>query len=372
MTLFTLFFKLNDYSCFDGEIIASGTSLAVPHVVGVAAMLWGRDLSKSNEFIRQLINATAKEAGGKEEYGHGIVDAGYAMEIYDLFAEAYTERKNLEDITKEIGENEIPIETFDIDGYIEGRWKDVQHNESAEQGGYITGKELVLLKKSANISDNNYNLPHMYQNPQFHGFFGSNWNTNYISCYLLLMKMANLFANNDLNNYKNPNQIYGISSSDYNAIISKITNVGIGGTSWNSILNDLGSNIDNTKRARALVIYGIALHTATDIFAHSAFVDGKHINHDSHLKSKGELVHMADDIEHYPNRIRCAKAVAKQTVYHCKYNDAGSLSDFAISSDIYKGKFKLEKFSYFANSADSNFYYANRTLFDNININYKN
>lgn len=126
-------------SCFDGEIIASGTSLAVPHVVGVAAMLWGRDLSKSNEFIRQLINATAKEAGGKEEYA-GLGD--------------------------------------------------------------ISGAELTLLKKAACIPDNynNKDLPglaHMYQNPQFHGFFDKNNPndyTNYIACYIMLTKMAKSFS----------------------------------------------------------------------------------------------------------------------------------------------------------------------------------
>lgn len=188
-------------SCFDGEIIASGTSLAVPHVVGVAAMLWGRDLSKSNEFIRQLINATAKEAGGKEEYGYGIVDAGYAMETYDLFAEAYTERKTVEDITKEIGENEIPIEIFDSDDYIEGRWSTDVHEEYAGLGD-ISGAELTLLKKAACISDNYNNkdllgLAHMYQNPQFHGFFDKNNPndyTNYIACYIMLTKIAKSFS----------------------------------------------------------------------------------------------------------------------------------------------------------------------------------
>ncbi len=36
--------------------ITHGTSIAVPQVVGVASLLWEQDLSKSNEFIRQLIN----------------------------------------------------------------------------------------------------------------------------------------------------------------------------------------------------------------------------------------------------------------------------------------------------------------------------
>ena len=39
----------------DINIVSSGTSMAAPHAVGVASLLWEKDLSKSAEFIRGLM-----------------------------------------------------------------------------------------------------------------------------------------------------------------------------------------------------------------------------------------------------------------------------------------------------------------------------
>lgn len=52
--------KIKASGFFGGTIVTHGTSIAVPHVVGVASLLWEKDTSKSNEFIRQLINYSAK------------------------------------------------------------------------------------------------------------------------------------------------------------------------------------------------------------------------------------------------------------------------------------------------------------------------
>ena len=46
---------------FDGTSVTHGTSIAVPHVVGVASLVWEKDLNKSNEFVRQLIEQSAKQ-----------------------------------------------------------------------------------------------------------------------------------------------------------------------------------------------------------------------------------------------------------------------------------------------------------------------
>ena len=74
---------------FGGEIIESGTSMAVPHVVGIASLLWQKDKSKSADFIRQLINESANCLGNENIYGNGLVDLEYALEIYNEFASAY-------------------------------------------------------------------------------------------------------------------------------------------------------------------------------------------------------------------------------------------------------------------------------------------
>ncbi|OCQ23657.1 peptidase S8 [Pseudoalteromonas luteoviolacea] len=56
----------------------SGTSMAAPHVAGVAALVWSHNTQCTNQEIRAALNATAKDKGatGRDNYyGHGIVKA---------------------------------------------------------------------------------------------------------------------------------------------------------------------------------------------------------------------------------------------------------------------------------------------------------
>ena len=60
-----------------------GTSMATPHVSGVAALVWGCFPGASNAQIRNALNATAKDkgaAGRDTSFGYGIVQAKAAVE----------------------------------------------------------------------------------------------------------------------------------------------------------------------------------------------------------------------------------------------------------------------------------------------------
>jgi subtilisin family serine protease len=60
----------------------NGTSMATPHVSGVAALVWGCHPTASNLAIRNALNATAKDkgaAGRDTSYGYGIVQARDAV-----------------------------------------------------------------------------------------------------------------------------------------------------------------------------------------------------------------------------------------------------------------------------------------------------
>jgi subtilisin len=55
----------------------NGTSMACPHVSGVAALAWGSHRSANNKQVRWLLNVFADKVGDKdpEKYGSGRVDA---------------------------------------------------------------------------------------------------------------------------------------------------------------------------------------------------------------------------------------------------------------------------------------------------------
>ncbi|MDB6352168.1 S8 family serine peptidase [Trichococcus sp. K1Tr] len=65
-------------------IEANGTSMAAPHVAGVAALLMASDANYTAEAVRKKINGTALDLGeiGKDKlYGYGLVDASSALGI---------------------------------------------------------------------------------------------------------------------------------------------------------------------------------------------------------------------------------------------------------------------------------------------------
>ena len=61
---------------------ADGTSMASPHVAGVAALIWSYNPEWTNEEVREAMNATALdlgEEGRNDHYGYGLVQAKDAL-----------------------------------------------------------------------------------------------------------------------------------------------------------------------------------------------------------------------------------------------------------------------------------------------------
>ena len=74
------------FAGYAGEyfIEANGTSMAAPHVAGVAALLMASDANYTAEAVRNKMNGTALDLGGigKDKlYGYGMVDASSALGI---------------------------------------------------------------------------------------------------------------------------------------------------------------------------------------------------------------------------------------------------------------------------------------------------
>ena len=76
---------------YSGVIGTSGTSIAAAQVTGLVSLIKARDNTKSNGFVRELVKASAKPVEVDEDIVAGVVDHGFALEIYDEFARVYTE-----------------------------------------------------------------------------------------------------------------------------------------------------------------------------------------------------------------------------------------------------------------------------------------
>lgn len=59
----------NNYEAFNG------TSMAAPHVAGVAAQVWQARPELSNEELRDVLNSTAEPLGASRDYGNGLIQA---------------------------------------------------------------------------------------------------------------------------------------------------------------------------------------------------------------------------------------------------------------------------------------------------------
>lgn len=125
---------------FDGVMVTEGTSMAVPHVVGVASLLWGKDHSKSNEYIRAVLQQSLNYVDGEKI---GVVDLQFADEIYGK--NVYTSNERFE---SKIQENNSEVNSYEVD-YVVGTWADGVHEK------YVDGN-LSTAKDVAGLTDKNF------------------------------------------------------------------------------------------------------------------------------------------------------------------------------------------------------------------------
>ena len=266
--------KVKATGFFGGTIVTHGTSIAVPFVTGVASLLWEKDLGKSNDFIRDLINSSERNIEGAGECG--LVDAGYALEIYDEFATNYTSKQT----GKEEFKNKEPVDTFesieDDEAYVEGRWA---CNEAAlgHQTTVITGASFAgitdqnvinIVKAGAVYPDKPESGITGGSYPEFHGGWFRDTSSgrvyiNYISCYELMTRLALNGGNGSgVSSYTD---IWGINSTTYNRIVSVVNTSQVGSQNFNTLLSAYGNNATNRK----YFLWGCAMHMLGDTFAHS-------------------------------------------------------------------------------------------------------
>ncbi len=351
---------------FGGILVSSGTSMAAPHVTGAASLLWQKDLSCSGDFIRKLLDISANLYGDRNEYGYGLIDLAYALEQYDAFKAVYTESVPLDDIIEESQENGELLDntseviTFNDVAYVEGSWESAEHNKFPGEPSYesenpLSANGIKIVKLAAVISDNE--IPGFTTYPQFHGFMtkqvGTTYKSNYIASYIYLTNKAV-----GLYNGTSPAVPSYLSSNDKTGIDTYLTTSGFNGKTWSTLLN--GNTVNATNKA--LFVYGIALHSVTDLYAHCTY-DAKDSSYISHALG-------ADDRYTVPNRYQCARVMAQILIAHIKRFESGDISDFyTVANKKYDRTFYLGRLSEYARAVNASYYTAHKTVFDRMNIN---
>lgn len=100
-----------------GYLPMSGTSMAAPHVSGVAALVWSHFPDKSAQEIRQALQESAQDLGptGKDiRFGHGLVNAKRAFNF--LSEECFETCEN-----SPIDWHDSDGTQYDCDWYAEGK-----------------------------------------------------------------------------------------------------------------------------------------------------------------------------------------------------------------------------------------------------------
>ena len=67
----------------DGYEKRSGTSIAVPHVAGAAAVIWSKNKNLKHDEVREILQDTATSLGEEQFYGEGLVNLVKALKLDD-------------------------------------------------------------------------------------------------------------------------------------------------------------------------------------------------------------------------------------------------------------------------------------------------
>ncbi|MCR5796309.1 MAG: S8 family peptidase [Eubacterium sp.] len=368
--------KIEASALLGGTAVVSGTSLAAPHVTAIASLLWEKDMSMPADFIRTLIDLSANKCDKETACGNGIVDYNYALEIYDEVKEEYNEKLDSdgglavpissEDVTErtdvgaetasiengdipfeKIEENNIAIDSFDSNRLVEGKWE--KHHDLAAD--YTNVKNF---QQGARFPDDDEDFKYLGTNMAFHG--GRFINT--VAVYRYLNKVAR--AVNDLSEKVSKNDICkkienvakvdGMDDFDTKPMKDKtIKQLRIYGKNPENA--DKAPNVyrsmryklktcmpevlyGKTKRQKEAFMFGMASHTATDMYAHSTFrylgkKGWRHINHDGPKNG----IYYADNKDCIPRRINSAKHMLSKVVDRFENNRSkiDIIRDFAIS-----------------------------------------
>lgn len=248
---------------FHGRVVTEGTSMAAPHVTGVASLLWQEDSKKSAQTVRACLNESAKDMKGKEKYGSGMLDTDDALRVF-----SQCEDNDSEEIAYE---NKGKVDTYDTSDMVTGSWGSEKHKNKVDTAVKIAGglsKTDIAIVKAGVVAQDVY-LKWDNKNASTEKYKMLHGMENYVNAYAYLMKMALKCRKNGLAEAKKvsfPNK-NAVDNADCKKIKSYIT-------------ADLIKKVLKNKKAKysarnaALVLMGMAMHVVGDTYAHRAYING--------------------------------------------------------------------------------------------------
>jgi hypothetical protein len=203
----------------------------------------------------------------------------------------------------------------------------------------VTSRQVTTLKWGAVYPDKSSYFKVMTSNPYFHAYSklsNLNKNYNYLASYIYLTRCA-LNGDNNQKTSDLTNTSGRIGELDEKLRLIKFGSTEKIGTTDMPLLK----GYQNTKNNRSLFYLGMAMHTAADIYAHSAYAykDGKWI----YISHSSTEITESDNTDYKPKRYKSAKKVVSTILSNYLAGKEGSVNDFVLSNSYYDGSFKLRK-----------------------------
>ena len=243
-----------------------------------------------------------------------------------------------------IAPNSKPVEVLK-DSHVDGSWDSKVHqaysaNTAMKEGAVFADEEISGVKGMTSHSE--------FHGFSWHGTTDSGLNTgtcNYIANYKYLVLVANKVGNGDSYTSVTNSNVIGLSSTCYGKLKSGVK----------SIISTADYTEKKTASDKKAFLMGVAMHTATDAFAHSAFQQMQAGSYSWHRITHSNDA--ADKPSVAPRRAEMAYAVEKNVIARFKGNRSGEKigNDFHDDTgSCYKLAigFRQNKLMTFAQAAD--------------------
>lgn len=354
----------------DGTIISSGTSLAVPHVVGIASILWERDKTKSAQFIKDIIKSSSNNTIMSNDNENGIIDLKYAEEIYDDFAKNFNINSNK--INNKYTNNS-KIKTFDGIESVSGSWHAVDHVNAVEEGINLTdcmgkayndseSKEAFrLIKFGMRVNDRNIYLD-TTSDTTIHRWWHAlrDKKNDVLFNYIASARFLNMLIKTKDCNVDNVKQPAGLSNHTFKNMKEEVNyaykydeNDSDFADIWQieQKIESFGFKANNKNKR--YVYWGMLLHILTDAYAHRSYRDDG---------TEWKLICDDDDAADTTNDNTTRYAAAKQVVKNIMNNRINieepynslyfEYLDLELDSTYYNRSFRLENLMEFSIEAN--------------------